>query len=438
MMTSSFVSNEKNILQKAVTIWLCTAFFYLYQFVIRVSPQAIVNDMMCSLGMDACVLGGVISLYYYGYSSMQIPAGLVLDRVGVRRPLFLCCLMCAAGALIFATSKDIFFLSFGRLLMGVGSAFGFLSNVKVASLWFAPRRLPLVIGLTLMMGTIGAATAGKPLAHMVAALGWQKAMFSIAFGGILMAIAAWLLIEDRQHSVFAENEPPKDISGMSMQEVIKDLFESLYAIISKPRTWLLGAYGLFMYFPLAGFGDLWGASYLESVYGMDRITANAVVTAFYFGVGLGSPCWPWVLSYTRSYQLSMLLSALLTGAFFGSFIFLPNMGVAITAILLFLTGAAAGGQFLAFSAVAEINDPSRTGTASGVHNMLCMISGVIVQPLFGFVLDRNVQIDPITKARIYPPEAYIDGLTAILAVIGLAIVCTLFIRGIKYLHAKPR
>ena len=107
MMTSSFVSNEKNILQKAVTIWLCTAFFYLYQFVIRVSPQAIVNDMMCSLGMDACVLGGVISLYYYGYSSMQIPAGLVLDRVGVRRPLFLCCLMCAAGALIFATSKDI-------------------------------------------------------------------------------------------------------------------------------------------------------------------------------------------------------------------------------------------------------------------------------------------------------------------------------------------
>src|SRR5262245_41850721 len=119
----------ETMMRKAVLIWLIAALFYLYQFVIRVAPSVFAHDMRLFLVVDACMLGSIISLYYYGYAGMQIPAGIILDRIGVKRPLMLCCLMLAAGALLFSMTHNIYLLSLARLMMGIGSAFGFLSNV---------------------------------------------------------------------------------------------------------------------------------------------------------------------------------------------------------------------------------------------------------------------------------------------------------------------
>jgi sugar phosphate permease len=425
-------STVKSVSRKALQVWLCTAFFYLYQFVIRVSPQAFANDMMSTLNLDACALGSIISLYYIGYASMQIPAGLILDRLGVRYPLTLCCLLCATGAFIFGTSENIMLLSIGRLMMGIGSAFGFISNVKVGSLWFPPRYLSLVVGLTLMLGTVGALTANTPLAMLVEATGWAKAMLYISFAGTITSMLCWLFVEDRTLPTTEGLQPtPQNNSLAHIQE-------TLVAILKNPLSWLLGVYGFLMYLPLAGFGDLWATSYMQSHYGLDRVSANTYVSWFYIGVGLGSPAWPWVLTRFQNYRLSMTLSALLTAVFFGIVLYVPGLPLLTIATLLFLTGAAAGGQFIAFAAVTEINTRERTATASGMHNMLCMLSGVIAQPLIGFVMDRSglTQQCVLSDATTYPPLAYTYGLTVVFVGLALAILIAFSIKTVPYVHGE--
>lgn len=421
--SSSQKPGGQSVSKKAIFVWLCAAVFYLYQFVIRVSPNVIAKDMMTDLAIDGCALGAVISLFYYGYSSMQIPAGILLDRLGVRFPLAFCCLLCAGGSFMFATSENLTLLSLGRLLMGVGAAFGFLSNVKVASLWFPPTRMPLVIGMTMLLGTTGAMAAGKPFAMLVDVMGWQESMFVVTVAGIALAIVTFFVIEDKDIQGSATTKEPFDI---------KLVYKNLFEILKRPMTWLLGLYGFLMYLPLAGFADLWGTSFIQTAYGLDRTSASLYVSFLYFGVGLGSPAFSFVLGYFKNYKITLGLAAFLTIVFFAVIVYVPMPSLTILSVVLFLCGAAAGGQFLAFSAVTAINRPEVTATASGVHNMLCMISGVVAQPLIGAVLDRFVDPACPIDERVYTPQAFEAGLAVILGGLILSVVSVLVMKPVRY------
>ncbi len=121
-------------------VWSAPVLFYFYQFAIRVSPSVLADHIMADLGLHATAMGALASWYYIGYTGMQIPVGLLIDRIGVRLPLTCAALMCVTGCYLFSISDSLAVMSAGRLMMGIGSALGFLSCVKTASLWFSPQR----------------------------------------------------------------------------------------------------------------------------------------------------------------------------------------------------------------------------------------------------------------------------------------------------------
>ena len=192
--------------KKGLLIWSTVALFYFFQFILRVSPNACTDSLMTAYNFDAVTLGSIMSFYYIGYVMMQIPAGIILDRIGVRIPVVASILMCSLGVLLFAIASNAMILSIARLLMGVGSAFAFLSNVKVASLWFDPKRMPLFIGLTFAAGTLGAKVAGSPLVYLLDAIGWQSALQVLAVGGGVLALTSWFVVKDVKLSDFQERK----------------------------------------------------------------------------------------------------------------------------------------------------------------------------------------------------------------------------------------
>ncbi|MBL0942443.1 MAG: MFS transporter, partial [Alphaproteobacteria bacterium] len=109
MKNNSLTQDEKKSNNRilAWAIWLCAGSFYFYQFVIRVSTSVITDELMSELSIQACSVGTMASFYYYGYTTMQIPVGLILDRYGVRIPLILAALMCAVGCAIFAIADSL-------------------------------------------------------------------------------------------------------------------------------------------------------------------------------------------------------------------------------------------------------------------------------------------------------------------------------------------
>lgn len=397
--------------KKGLLIWSTVALFYFFQFILRVSPNACTDALMTTHNFDAATLGSIMSFYYIGYVIMQIPAGVILDRIGVRIPVIVSILVCSLGVLLFAIASNSFVLSIARLLMGVGSAFAFLSNIKVASLWFDPKKLPLFIGLSLAAGTLGAKVAGSPLVYLLEALGWQSALELLAITGAALAILSWVIVKDVRVSDLQKRKE-------SLKEEIQHIIASFSAILKEPLSWILGIYGLTMYLPLSGFSDLWGAAYIEDVYGVSRAVAADMSWLIYFGIGISSPLWSFVHDYFKNYRKSLALASIIGATTFASALYLPLPNLWVLGVILFVCGLGLGGQFLAFSAVAELNCNSRTAMSSGIHNMMCMSSGVISQPLIGYFMDKGAHAT-MEEDVIYSPQSYTYGLSVI--VVGLLI-----------------
>ncbi len=405
-------ANEK--LKKGILIWSSTALFYFFQFILRVSPNACTDSIMSAYNFDAATLGGIMSFYYIGYVIMQIPAGAILDRIGVRVPVVASVLMCSVGVLLFAIASNATVLSIARLLMGVGSAFAFLSNVKVASLWFDPKKMPLFIGLTLAAGTLGAKIAGSPLVYLLDALGWQSALELLAGAGGLLALTSWLVVKDVTVSDLQQRKE-------SIREELRHIVNSFVAIAKEPLSLVVGIYGLSMYLPLSGFCDLWGAAYIEDIYGVSRAVATDMSWLIYFGIGVSAPLWSFVQSHFGSYRSSLSLAASIAAITFATVLYVPLPGIWFLGTLLFICGLGLGGQFLAFSAVSALNCNSRTAMSSGVHNMMCMLSGVISQPLIGYFMDKGAHAT-MDEDIIYSPQSYQYGLSVIM--VGLLVALT--------------
>ncbi|WP_026069467.1 MFS transporter [Legionella tunisiensis] len=78
-------------------MWFFPLVFFTYQFILRLWPGLMMSQMMTQFSIDASHFGLIAAFYYYGYSSMQIPAALLLDRFGARYivGVFCHCLWCS-------------------------------------------------------------------------------------------------------------------------------------------------------------------------------------------------------------------------------------------------------------------------------------------------------------------------------------------------------
>jgi MFS family permease len=241
------------------------AFFYVYEFFLRVMPSAMTEELMRSFQIDAGGLGVLSAFFYYGYTPMQIPAGLLLDRFGPRILLTLSMAVCGIGALAFGLTDNIVIASFSRLFIGLVSAFAFVGALVLASRWFAARYFALIVGLVQLMGCIGAIVGEAPVAIIVQQIGWRSTMFwSAAIGGVF-AVIFWLVIRDN----------PADTKSTSTTKHADTLNQSqrLKQVFKNPQNWWVGLFAFSCWAPVAIFADLWGIPYLKLFYNTSVATA---------------------------------------------------------------------------------------------------------------------------------------------------------------------
>lgn len=408
-------------------VWGCAALFYCYQFIMRVSPSVMADDLMASFQIDACTLGLISGFYYYTYSAFQIPGGAFLDSFKPRRVLSTAVLICSMGTLLFSMADTIYLAAFGRALIGLGSALGFLSCFKIGSVWFPTHQLPLIVGLTILLGTVGAVSAGYPLAWLLSLYGWRETLWLFAISGLALAVLGWAVVRDAPPETL-ENEILKSHGDHHKHLPSVTLLGSIVEVLRKPQSWVIALYGFCMYIPLSGVTDIWGPPFLMAAYGLDKPTAGALNSALYVGLGVGAPFFSFLCNFLKGYKPAVFIAA------FGALIMLsvvyyfPHMPLWLLASCLFLGGFFLGGQFLGFTMASAINPLSAAGTAGGFHNMLCMLSGVVCQPLLGWLLDFSWKGTFENGVRLYTTSEYMLAFSPIIAALGVACIIVLFIR----------
>lgn len=384
----------------------CAWLFYLYEYILRVSPSVMTNELMRDFGVTSTALGVLVSFYYFSYVILQIPCGIIVDYLGTRKVITFSALLCVIGSSFFAYSETLFTAQIGRFLMGAGSACAYLSCAKVGAEWFHPRRFAVIAGMTMMMGTLGGTFGGSPFAWLVNEIGWRNSMLIAAIVGLGVALSAWIIIRDH---------PKKDDQTLSNSKEAP-LLEGLKAVASNPQNWLIGIYGCMMYLPLSAFAELWGVPFLMEKYNISNEIASRGTIMVFLGMAFGSPLGAWLSNYWQSRKKVMSWSALGTLISFSIIFYMPYIPLNSMFCLLFIGGIISGGQILYFAAAKEASSPGNSGTTIGFTNCLVMASGPVFQPLLGWLLDLawDGKIDYNTGSPIYSLMTYQYAFSAVI------------------------
>lgn len=127
--------------------------------------------------------------------------GLLIDRYGPRKALLAGALLMATGQVVLALSTSLPLAVGARVLIGAGDATGFLSVMRLIPAWFPLRRAPLFAQLSGALGQVGQFVSAVPFLALLNAHGWETAFVTLGAVGIIIALAASLVIADDPHQV---------------------------------------------------------------------------------------------------------------------------------------------------------------------------------------------------------------------------------------------
>lgn len=251
-----------NLLARTVAAFAFGYFLsYLFRVVNAVAGRVILVDVDVGIGD----LGLLTSVYFLTFAAVQLPLGVALDRYGPRRVQATLLLVAALGAAVFATADGLWTLVIGRGLIGIGVAGGLMAAFKAYSMTVPNERLPLVNGIHMAAGGLGALAGGVPAELIVDAVGWRELFFILA--GLSVAAAA----------LVAALGPRWQPTGPS--DKVADQIRVVGGILRDPVFLRVAAFCVPSQATALAVPGLWAGPWLRNVQGLDATTAAIVLSA---------------------------------------------------------------------------------------------------------------------------------------------------------------
>lgn len=412
-----------------LVIWAVMVLFFIYQFIARSAfPTVLTEEYMKYFSLDAKGVGALVSCYYIVYTIMQIPVGIILDRFKARVLSTLATAICASGVLLFVSTQDVSIASFGQMLVGLGSAFSFLLVLKVCIDLFPPERRAIMLTYSTSVGCLGPVIFGPLVATLVKSFDWRTVMFIYALCGYILAAFIWYLVDDTGSTTSENQVLESEKASHNAKRKAFGLLQSLKIIISSPQAWVMAIFALMQYAPLSALADLWGTSYIKKLYNADTAVCSLANNMIYIGMIIGGPLFSHFCVYIDSYKKTMAISSIGCVVVFASILFLghyvPLYGMFA---LFFLTGIFSSAAFH-FTLAPLLLPKEVQGTLSGFINTGSMVSGVILMPLIGFLIDHSWDGTVENGVRVYSIGDFQYGLMSVFFALILGVVLVFFMK----------
>ncbi|MBA4503532.1 MFS transporter [Marinobacterium marinum] len=170
-----------------IRLFIPFALGYWLSYVFRVINAVVAPNIMQELGIDSASLGFISSAYFLTFAACQIPLGILLDRYQTRHVAPVLLLFAAAGSLTFALANSSTLLWIGRGLIGMGVSACLMAAFKSYATWLKTEQLPLINGLQLACGGLGALTATAPAEWALQHSDWRTLFILLALASLLIA-----------------------------------------------------------------------------------------------------------------------------------------------------------------------------------------------------------------------------------------------------------
>lgn len=371
--------NDKNLglkVYRGLIICIIAALFYCYEFILRILPGILHSELSAKMGnIPAAMFGQIAALYYFAYSPMQLPVGMLMDRFGPRRLLSLACFCCTLGSYLFGYSDHLMMVGIGRFLVGFGSAFAFVGVLTLSTMWLPKNLFSLFAGIMTTMSMLGNVYAEIKITSMTSVYGLNSVlMAAVALGGVLTLIILVFVRDNKEY--------------LSQHHVsLSSFFKEVMTVIVSYKVWIVGMVGAFLYTSLSVFGELWGQSYLEQAHHLSKMQSAQTISMLFIGWAVGAP-----LSGYLSDKFAQRIIPLMIGAIGGllsiaSILYLPNLSYTSLKVLILAFGLFTSTEILVFAMAKEISGSFISGTVFAVTNMIVTLLGALLQPSVGWLLD---------------------------------------------------
>lgn len=400
-------------------IWSLAAFFYFYEYLLRVSPSVMVPELMQAFKADAAKMGVLSAAYFYAYAPMQLPVGMLMDRYGARKLLTVASVICGIGSIFFGVAHTIAIAKIGRLLIGVGSSFAFVAMVFVCSHWFKPEKRAFLVGLANSIGMLGAVFGQGPLSFMVKYLNWRQTMNILGVLGLGLAICIFLLIRRDQSAIQKFQET---------KETPNKLLEGFKAITKSGYCWLNAFVALLFYATTTAIGGLWGVPFLQSAYGVNKHVASFAISMLFIGWLIGGPVVGSLSDRKGKRKPFLGVSIILALLSLIPVIYLTDMPIFLIYILLFFVGFFSSAELLNFTFSTELVDVKYKGSAIAFTNFIVAIGSSFIQPIIGYFLDLSVKSRQALTTFNYSGYDYKLALSILPVMLILALILTFFLK----------
>ncbi|MFD5329013.1 nitrate/nitrite transporter [Streptomyces sp. NPDC127092] len=392
--------------RRAVLVWGVGVAVYFVAVIFRTSLGVAGLDAADRFGVNASALSTFSILQLLVYAGMQIPVGLMVDRLGTKKVLTIGVLLFTLGQLGFALSPSYPMALASRALLGCGDAMTFISVLRLGTRWFPARRGPLVAQLAGLVGMAGNLVSTIVIARLLHGVGWTAAFAGSAAAGVVVLVLLLLFLKDHPEGHEPEPSPeqgaPPSPAGAAF--VRRQIAESW----REPGTRL----GMWVHFttqfPAMVFLLLWGLPFLVEAQGLTRETAGELLTLVVASNMLVGLVYGQIIARHHAARAPLALGTIaVTATLWATTLVYPGDHAPMWLLVTLCTvlGACGPASMIGFDFARPANPPERQGTASGIVNMGGFVASMTTLFAVGVLLDATGDDYRIAFSSVFVLEA---------------------------------
>lgn len=319
-------------------------------------------------------------LQLFVYAGMQIPIGVMLDRFGSKALLIVGLIGMTIGQFIFAFASDFGVAVFARAVMGAGDAMIFVSVIRLITVWFLVRQVPMITQVTGQVGQLGAILAAAPLAFALDRLGWTQTFALASSIGLLLMVAVALMVKDS----------PYNTTGVPKVKLAA-LTRSLRWVWGNPGT-RLGMWTHFTaQFATNVFVMLWGFPFLVRGQGLSEQAASTLLMLMTLWVIIGGVVLGYLVGRYPYYRSWIVIAVVAMMAVWWAVVLLRSSPAPMWMLVVLVCVTASGGpaSMVGFDLARSFTPAETSGRANGVVNIGGFVASLMTMALIGVVLDLH-------------------------------------------------
>jgi MFS family permease len=331
--------------------------------------------------------GVLLSAFFWSYALLQIPMGILADRVNLRW-------LYAVAFTLWSVSQGLMGFATGlgtliafRVLLGIGEAIYLPGGSKIVSLLFRPSERGLPCGLFDAGTRTGLVIEGVLVPWMLVHYGWRRTFAVVGFAALVWLVPWFLTTPNR-----LRGEAPDP-------SVVRPGFSRTFTALITNRNLLGICLGFFCFDYYWFFLVSWLPDYLVTVRGLTMMKAGIYAALPYFVFGASEPIGGWLADrlIRAGYSETRARKGIVTFAFLTGLLLIPAARVSTPngAVALIIAGCLVGlatGNLLVI--LQSCAPPAEIGLWTGVYNFVGNIAGILSPLITGFLIAKTGSYTP--------------------------------------------